>query len=89
MVQIIVDPDEQRKFASFLHQLVAQLKERSRALQSTKGALGEVWKDANFNEFEKSFDATIIKLDRFFFEADSYCAYLRKKADLGDRYLRR
>ena len=89
MVQIIVDPHELRRFAGTLEREAAKLIERRRALEASRHALSAVWRDVRFTNFEKAYLPALAELDRFCKTANTYAAYLRKKADRADRYLGR
>ncbi len=89
MSQIIVDPDEQRAFASFLDSLVASLSEKRGNTAHAFERLRQTWKDARYSEFEKNFAAASADLDQFLAAAKAYADFLRRKAQKADDYLRR
>ncbi len=88
MSGVDVNPEELKRFASFLEQTAGNLREHKTRIGAGKSALKEVWKDAQFEKFDQTFVKTTAGLDRFLKEADAYCRFLRKKADLAERYLR-
>lgn len=89
MSQVIVDPDELRRFAVFLEQSIRNLRDGQRGLQRGHQVLADAWRDSKYNNFAKSFDQTLPALERFCKEAEAYAAFLRRKAQLADRYLGR
>lgn len=89
MSQVIVDPDQLRVFARSLQGESRLLRERQATLQSNRELLESVWKDERYKQFEKAYLPAMQRLERFCRQADEYATYLRKKADLADRYLRR
>jgi uncharacterized protein YukE len=89
MAQIIVDPADLRRFASVLEQEVRNLRERQRALEAVRRDLAQVWRDARYATFERTYLPTIQVLERFEKAAERYAGYLRSKADRADRYLGR
>ena len=89
MAQIIVDPEQLRVFARRLLDEVRVLRERQATLEGQRDTLEGVWRDKRYEEFEKAYLPAIQRLDRFCRQSEDYAAYLRKKADAADRYLRR
>jgi uncharacterized protein YukE len=89
MAQIIVDPADLRRFASVLEQEMRTLRERQRAMEAVRRDLAQVWRDARYATFERTYLPTIQVLERFEKAAEQYAGYLRRKADRADRYLGR
>jgi uncharacterized protein YukE len=88
MAQVIVDPDELRAFANRLISEARALKERQSTIESHRDILESVWKDQRYEAFEKAYLPSVRALDRFCKQVHDYAAYLRRKADAADRYLR-
>jgi len=87
MPQAIVDPDELRRFASFLDSIAESIRNKRTVVGSSFGSLKEVWRDQKYAQFERVFSETTTQLDRFLRDAANYAQYLRKKAAIVDRYL--
>ncbi len=89
MVQVIVDPDQLRVFATRLLEEAKTLRQRSAAIESNRDVLEGVWRDKRYEEFERAYVPALQGLEKFCREAEEYAKYLRRKADVADRYLRR
>lgn len=89
MAQSIVDPEQQRQFASNLRARALTMAELSFTIKTHFGTLGETWQDNEYTAFLDRLDDTTRKLMRFVEAADVYCSFLLRKAEAGEAYLRR
>jgi len=89
MPQVIVNPDELRRFAVALDELRESLQQKKFNTSHSFEQLRQSWKDAKYNEFEKTFTSTSQELEQFLKMTKSYADFLRKKAAKLDRYLSR
>lgn len=87
MPQMIVDPDELVRFASYLDTESDNLKQRKDGVSHELASLGEVWRDAKYERFDAIFNETAVKLERFLEDARDYAQYLRDQADIVNEYL--
>ncbi len=88
MPQVIVNPDELRRFANYLDSLIESLQEKKCNTAHSFEQLRQTWKDAKYNQFEKVFAGTCQDLDQFLKMTKTYADFLRRKAAKADRYLR-
>lgn len=89
MAQVIVNPEEMRRFARALDKLVEEMRGKKYSTGLTFKNLRDSWKDQKYNEFEKTFNEASKNIDQFLKSADAYAKFLDKKAALADRYLGR
>lgn len=89
MPQIIVNPDDQRRFANHLDALRESLRERKFNTLHAFEHLRQSWKDEKYNQFEKTLNSTSQDLDHFLKTLEVYANFLRAKAAKADRYLGR
>ena len=89
MPQVIVNPDELRRFAVALDELRESLQQKKFNTSHSFEQLRQSWKDAKYNEFEKTFTSTSQELEQFLKMTKSYADFLRKKSAKLDRYLSR
>jgi len=87
MPQAIVDPDEVRRFASFLESMAESLKTKKHGVSSRFNELKDVWRDEKYGQFQRVFTETSAKLDQFLQHAEIYGHYLKVKAQKVDKYL--
>ncbi len=87
MPQIIVNPDELRRFAVALDELRESIQHKKFNTTHSFENLRQSWKDAKYNEFEKTFTNTTQELDQFLKMTKTYADFLRKKAAKLDLYL--
>lgn len=89
MSQIIVDPNELRRFRTLLRNEVQALDGQRKSLSQKFSSLGEFWKDAKRRQFEHEFKTSMRQLERFLKEAENFSAFLDRKARAADNYLNR
>jgi hypothetical protein len=89
-MKAIFKPSEARAFAKMLDDKSNEL----RAINSEVSRLlldlhSNSWKDQKYVEFERLLDQTGTRLHLFFERAEKYAEYLRKKANIAEKYLDR
>jgi uncharacterized protein YukE len=89
MPQVIVDPEELRRFASDLKVFNDRMRDQMATLRGRFRHLGETWRDQEQQRFAQEFDKTVKVLDRFVRESETYISFLRQKARPVDQYLRK
>jgi uncharacterized protein YukE len=89
MPQVIVNPDEMRRFANALDEWRESLQQKKFNAARAFDDLRNFWKDEKYFEFDKSFTKTVEDLDYALKMAKVYADFLRKKAAKADRYLGR
>ena len=88
MPRVIVDPSELRQFALALEHAIEQIRSRKSALASSFNDLHGYWKDKKETEFEELFKETMSRLESFLKRSEDLAVFLRRKAKLGDGYLK-
>ena len=88
MPQVIVSPQELRRFAVALDELCTSLQHKKFNTAHSFEQLRQTWKDAKYDQFEKTFTSTSQELDQFLKMTKAYAEFLRKKAAKLDPYLR-
>lgn len=89
-MQIIIDPHEARRFATFLDERAREMKELNRrvSVEVMEAGAGP-WRDRRYDEFLRQFDEASTLLQAFLEHAEKYADYLRRKAAPMERYLSR
>lgn len=87
MPQINVSSDELRRFANAIDGLRESLQQKRAATNRSYETLRSTWKDAKYQQFDKSFGQTNQELEQFLKLTASYTKYLRTKAAKLDAYL--
>lgn len=88
-MKVIVNPVEVRRFASFLEERAAGLKQLDSAISRALLDLQGTWKDARYDQFERRYEEASRQLQQFLDHAERYAAYLRRKIGPIERYLDR
>lgn len=83
----ILDIEELHRFIASLGFICGQLREKKARLNSEFKSLRDVWQDKQYVTFEQNFSVTMKQIDDFLKHAEMYSAYLRKKAEIAERYL--
>lgn len=86
MAQIIVNPDELRRFAATLEQYVANIDEETGRISTAFNVLGETWKDDKHAQFENDFSELQAQIAAFKNKAADYAPYLYSLAASLDPY---
>ena len=88
MSQAIVQPEELRRFALTLKKFNNDLMERTTSLAAQLDSLGQTWRDQEHRRFEEEFTNHARSLARFVELNEQYVAFLLRKAERIDEYLR-
>ena len=89
MPQVIVNPDELRRFSNYLDELSDSIREKKFQTSASFERLRQTWKDAKYNQFEKEYTVTCQDLEQFLKMTKAYAEFLRRKAAKADRFLGR
>jgi len=89
MPQLIASPEEMRRFASNLEQILQNLRQAKSSTLRQYEDLRESWRDQRYSQFARSFEELDRDLDGFLRDAAAYIHYLRLKAARADDYLQR
>lgn len=90
MAQIHVDPRAQLEFSRFLHDAANQIRMRHEDIgrQLRELHTSGVWRDVNYDEYQRKFDAATKNIDELVKNAGHFCQYLQSQAAKGEAYLR-
>lgn len=86
-MRAIIDLEELRTFINSLGNTCGQLRENKEHISHEFANLHEVWKDGNYDRFERVFNETIGELEQFLRVSAMYADYLRKKEQKVEQYL--
>jgi uncharacterized protein YukE len=87
--QAIVKPEDIRKFASQLAQFTNRIDSDSKRLQAQFKQLGQSWRDQEHLRFAQEFEQATKVFKKFVEESNQYTAYLIRKSEAAEEYLRR
>ncbi len=88
MPQANVDPGELRRFARELKSFSAQMQTLISGLHGRMMVLEKSWRDQEQRRFAEEFEQMIKTLGRFIEISDGHVAFLNRKAELIEEYLR-
>lgn len=88
MGQAIVKPEDLRRFAAELKQFSEHLNSDGMRLRGQFQRVGETWRDQEHQRFAREFDQTLKVFNQFNREAEQYVAFLMRKAQAAEEYLR-
>ncbi|PRM95250.1 hypothetical protein CJ670_09560 [Arcobacter cryaerophilus gv. crypticus] len=86
--QIFVNPTEIRIFISELKKLKGDLENNQKQTSGKLRKLSESWKDAEHKKFEEKFTEYLNNMRPIISNIDEYCAFLERKANAADNYLK-
>ena len=86
--QAVVKPEDVRRFASELKQFTNKLHSDSGRLQAQFKRLGETWRDQEHLRFAQEFEQATRVFRKFMEDSNQYVAYLTRKAEAAETYLR-
>ncbi len=89
MSQIIVDPNELRRFNRLLLTEAGSMEGQKKSLSQKFSSLGEFWRDAKYERFGRELEASMKQIELFQKEASRFSAFLERKARAADNYLNR
>jgi hypothetical protein len=82
-----VDPEQLRRFASYLEQTTAAIRDQKGSTLIGFARLNETWKDEKFVRFERTFTESMQQLELYLRRAEQYSEFLKKKAARAQKYL--
>lgn len=88
MAQVIIEPEQVKRFAEELQRFNRDLQSRMGSLQARFSALGESWQDQEHAKFAEEFKDTIKTLKKFVELSDQHVPYLLRKAQRIEEYLK-
>ena len=89
MARAIVDPEEVRRFASFLASMAATLRNKEVTITADFASLHDVWRDEKYQAFDAVLTQSLKQLEQFLRMSENYVHYLHSKAELAQRILDR
>jgi len=89
MAQGIVDPEDLRRYASFLASMAGSLREKEVAITADFASLHDVWRDAKYEAFDAVLTQSLKQLEQFLRQSENYVRYLHAKAELAERITER
>lgn len=87
MAQAVVDPAELRRFATNLKRYVTQRQAELAALHGQFVALGDSWRDQEYDRFREEFEEQVKADERFLETAGEFIPFLLRKAERIEEYL--
>lgn len=86
MGQVIVDPQELRRFAARLRVFSAEVLAQMQGVQRQLAALSATWRDQEQQKFTEQFELQLGTFARFVEETEDYVPYLIRKAERVEDY---
>ncbi len=87
MAQAIVDPAELRRFASNLKRFCTELQAGLGGLHSQYLALGDTWRDQEYERFRQEFEQALAGHERLTEASTEFIPFLLRKAERIEDYL--
>jgi uncharacterized protein YukE len=88
MAQVVIEPEQVKKFAQELQRFNNDLQNRMAALQASFAALGETWNDQEQVKFAEEFRDTLKALKKFNEVSQTHVPFLLRKAQRIEDYLK-
>ncbi len=88
MSQVIVDPEQLRRFAQSLKRFNSELQSQLQSLHGQMKNLSQTWRDKEQQKFNDEFDQTLLAVAKFVEAVDEHVPFLLRKADRAEEYLR-
>jgi len=88
MAQVIIEPEQVKRFAEELQRFNRDLHSRMGSLQARFSALGDSWQDQEHAKFSEEFKDTLKTLKKFVELSDQHVPYLLRKAQRIEEYLK-
>jgi uncharacterized protein YukE len=88
MAQVVIEPEQVRRFAEELQRFNRELQSRLGSLQARFSALGETWQDQEHAKFAEEFKDTLKTLKKFVELSDQHVPFLLRKAQRIEEYLK-
>jgi uncharacterized protein YukE len=86
MGQVIVDPQELRRFAARLRVFSTEVMAQMQAVQRQLAALSATWRDQEQQKFAEEFEQQLGTFSRFVEATGDYVPYLIRKAERVEEY---
>ena len=86
MANVIVDPEEMRKFANYLLKLAMDLRTMKMETRYKMHHLNQSWRDNENARFVQQFEQELKPLDKLIQMAEDYRRFLLLKASTLDNY---
>jgi len=86
MGQVIVDPQELRRFASRLRFFSTEVMAQMQGVQRQLAALSSTWRDQEQQKFTEEFEQQLSTFARFVEATEDYVPYLIRKAERVEEY---
>ena len=88
MPQVVIEPEQVRRFAEELQRFNNDLQARMGSLQAGFNALGDSWQDQEHAKFSDEFKDTLKSLRKFMDLSQRHVPYLLRKAQRIEEYLK-
>lgn len=88
MAQVVIEPEQVKRFAEELQRFNRDLQGRLGSLQARFSALGESWQDQEHAKFAEEFKDTVKTLKKFVELSEGHVPYLLRKAQRIEEYLK-
>ena len=88
MAQVVIEPEQVKRFAEELQRFNRDLQHRMGSLQARFAALGDTWQDQEHARFSEEFKDTLKALKKFVDLSDQHVPYLLRKAQRIEEYLK-
>jgi uncharacterized protein YukE len=88
MAQVVIQPEDVKRFAEDLQRFNRDLQHRLGSLQARFSALGDTWQDQEHAKFADEFRDTLKALKKFVELSDQHVPYLLRKAQRIEEYLK-
>jgi uncharacterized protein YukE len=85
--QAIVDPAEVRRFAHNLKRFCAELQTALAGLHGQYVALGDTWRDQEYDRFRQEFEQALANHERLVEVSGEFIPFLLRKAERIEEYL--
>jgi uncharacterized protein YukE len=87
MAQAVVDPAELRRFATNLKRFCTELQAALGGLHSQYLALGDSWRDQEYERFKAEFEQALSGHERLTEVSSEFIPFLMRKAERIEEYL--
>ena len=88
MAQVVIEPEQVKRFAEELQRFNRDLQHRMGSLQARFNALGDSWQDQEHEKFSEEFKDTLKTLKKFMDLSQQHVPYLMRKAQRIEEYLK-
>ncbi|MFM8893502.1 MAG: WXG100 family type VII secretion target [Planctomycetia bacterium] len=86
MAQVIVDPQELRRFAARLRHFSTEVLTQMQGVQRQLAALSATWRDQEQQKFAEQFEQQLSTFARFVESTEDYVPFLVRKAERIEEY---